>query len=150
MKTLLPCLIISASMAISTSVLADKKKAKDAVEYRQAAFQMIKQHFGPLGAMVKGKIPFDADTAKNHADAVATLSHFPINGFKEKSLGNDSTALPKIWDDFVRFETKMTDFQEAASNLSNNTSSPDTLKAAFRETAKTCKGCHDNYRKKKS
>jgi cytochrome c556 len=126
-----------------------KDPAAKEVKYRKASFQMIKYHFGPLGAMVKGKKPFDAAIAKANAEAVAKLSHFPIYGFKTKSVTDKSTALPKIWDDFTGFEGKMGDFQKAAENLSNSTSSVDTMKPAFLAVAKTCKGCHDDYRKKK-
>jgi cytochrome c556 len=43
----------------------------------------------------------------------------------------------------------MDDFQKAAAKLSNSTGSLVEMKPAFLATAKTCKGCHDDYRKKK-
>jgi len=136
--------------AKETKVSSQKKDlAEKQVKYRKASFQMIKYHFKPLGAMAKGKKPFDADKAKKNADAIATLSHFPINGFQTKSLTKDSTSLPKIWDNWADFEKEMVKFQETVMDLSNNTSSLEALKPAFAATAKTCKSCHKNYRKKK-
>jgi len=143
MKLSLYILLAAISMGISTQLHADD------VKYRKASFQMIKYHFAPLGAMIKGKIPFDAATAKANADAVAKLSHFPLNGFKEKTITEKSTALPKIWDEWEKFEGGMSKFQAAAKNLSENTGSVKEMKPAFFAVAKNCKGCHKNYRTKK-
>ncbi len=126
-----------------------KDTAAQEVKYRKASFQMIKYHFRPLGAMVKGKAPFNSATAKANADALVTLSQFPLNGFQSKSITDKSTSLPKIWEDWDGFTKEMTAFQKATENMSQNTSSLEALKTAFTETAKTCKSCHKNYRKKK-
>jgi len=143
MKPLIYILLAAFCMTSSVQLHADD------VKYRKASFQMIKYHFAPLGAMVKGKVPFDAATAKANADALVKLSHFPINGFKEKSITEKSRALPEIWNDWAGFEGGMSKFQAEAKTLSDSTGSLAQMKPAFIATAKTCKGCHKNYRKKK-
>ena len=42
---------------------AQFQKPEDAVKYRKAAFTVMATHFGRLGAMVQGRIPFDAAVA---------------------------------------------------------------------------------------
>lgn len=128
---------------------AKQDTAAQEVKYRKASFQMIKYYFRPLGAMAKGKVPFDSTKAKLNADAVVTLSDFLLKGFQSKSLTDKSTSLPKIWDDWEGFNQEMQAFQKAAKNLSANTDSLGNFKTAFADTAKTCKSCHKGYRKKK-
>ncbi len=52
------------------AVSAQFSKPEDAIKYRQSMMFLIAQHFGRLGAVVKGKQPYDQETfAKNAANA---------------------------------------------------------------------------------
>ena len=113
---------------------------------------MIKGHFGPLGAMMKGKMEFDAETFKKHAEALATLSQFPMNGFIKGSYEGDTRAKKKITDDMGDFKKKMETFQIEATNLAkaaDGASDLDVLKPAFGKVGQSCKACHKAYRSKK-
>lgn len=150
--------LISFIMALPVYVHAnDHKKTESTkevekqVKYRKAAFQMIKFHWKPLAAMAKAKAkaPYDAKAAKRNADAVAALSHYPINGFQVKGLTEKSTALLKIWDEWSEFENEMNQFKESTQILSTQTATLETFKPAFADVAKTCKSCHKAFREKK-
>jgi len=124
---------------------------KDAAEYRQSTFTMVKHHFGIMGAMAKGKIDFDAETFARNAEAVAALSQLAPTGFEVEGLSDDTSAKAAIWKEKADFSEKMTAFQDAAMNLAKVAQEGDEgkSKAAFGAVAKTCKGCHTDYRTKK-
>lgn len=126
------------------------QRADDAVEYRQGAFNVMSKHFGRIGAMVNGKMPFDAAVAQADADLLVTLSTLPWQGFKENTKDAASKAKPEVWTEMNKFKTgseqmvtKLKDLQTAAKS-----GNLDTVKAAFGAAAQTCKGCHDNFRNK--
>jgi cytochrome c556 len=126
------------------------QRPDDAVEYRQGAFNVISKHFGRIGAMVNGKMPFDAAVAQADADLLVTLSTLPWQGFKENTKDASSKVKPEVWSEMGKFKgggeqmvSKLKDLQTAtkSGNL-------ETIKAAFGAAAQTCKGCHDNFRNK--
>jgi cytochrome c556 len=140
-----------ASIAIMSNVVADEHKSPEeaAVDYRKEAFGMIKYHFGPLVAMVKGEKEYNAaDFAKN-AEAVATLSKFPMNGFIPGSDKGDTEAKESIWKNMDDFKKKMETFQTEAAALANaakTATSIDALKPQFGKVGESCKACHKEYK----
>ena len=60
---------------------AAEVKPEDAVEYRQSVYTLIKWNFAPIGAMVKGQVPYDAAAVARHAAFLETLSKMPLEGF---------------------------------------------------------------------
>ncbi len=125
------------------------ENAEDAIQYRHSAFEIIGYNFGDMGAMIKGKKPFDAERFSVRATNVAALSHIPFEGFIEGSDKGDTEALPKIWKDRADFDAKMKTFQENAAILATvaQKGNEAEIKQAFMDTGKSCKGCHDVYKK---
>ena len=146
--------IVALSIATSLAVSADDKAIEKAVGYRQGAYKIVGWHFGPMAAMVKGEIDYDADVFAANADALAAASQFPINGFTPGSSMDeasvDTDAKAEIWANREDFETKMANWQEQAAKLADVAKSGDfdQIKAQFVETGKACKACHDDYRHK--
>jgi cytochrome c556 len=72
-------LAVAAAAAALTPFAASAQFAKpeDAIKYRQAAFAVMGAHFGRIGAMVNGRIPYDAKAAADNAALVVTLSKLP-------------------------------------------------------------------------
>jgi cytochrome c556 len=135
------------SFAASAAVLADA--AEDAIKYRKGVFQVVKWNFGPMGAMIKGEMPYDKDGFARRAEAVATMSKMALEGFpKGSDMGADTTAKPNIWEEWDNFKAGMEKFEAASAKLAEVSKSGemDAIKAQFGETAKTCKGCHDHFR----
>ena len=143
-------LAIAATTMIIPAVFANNfKEPADAIEYRQAAFGLIAYNFGDMAAMMKGKKPFDAAVFSTRAENVAALSKIPHEGFIAGSDKDDTEALAKIWQDKADFDSKMTAFQDNAAALvvAAKTNDKNQIKQAFGNTGKSCKGCHDVYKK---
>jgi cytochrome c556 len=148
MKKILLTVAVTAMMI--PAVFANNfEETADAIEYRQAAFGLIAYNFGDMGAMLKGKKPFDAAVFSARADNVAALSKIPHEGFIAGSDKGDTEALAKIWQDRADFDSKMTAFQDNAAVLAvaAKTTDENNIKQAFTNTGKSCKGCHDVYKK---
>ncbi|NMH64764.1 c-type cytochrome [Shewanella salipaludis] len=143
-------LILIASTALTAGAQANDFKNTDAaIHYRQSAFDLIAHNFGDMGAMLKGKKAFDADTFAMRATHVAALAKIPFEGFVAGSDQGDTDALAKIWQDRADFDAKMSRFQENAAKLALVAQQGEkmAIKQAFMETGKSCKGCHDSYKK---
>lgn len=129
----------------STPVFADA--AEDAIEYRQSVFTAIKWHFGSMAAMVRGKMDYDAEKFQHHATQVAALAHMPREGFIEGSDFGDTAAKDELWENMddvnARFDTFIADSAALAASAGGDL---DSVKGAFGQVAKSCKGCHDNYK----
>ncbi|MGI2173179.1 c-type cytochrome [Shewanella ulleungensis] len=146
-KTLLA--IVATAIIIPAAIANNFEEPADAIKYRQSAFSLIAYNFGDMGAMLKGKKPFDAAVFSSRADNVAALSKLPHEGFIAGSDKGDTEALAKVWQDKADFDSKMTAFQDNAAALAVAAKSTDQnlIKQAFANTGKSCKGCHDVYKK---
>ena len=143
----LACLTLAAGLFAALPASAQTfAKAEDAIKYRQGAFNVIGSHFGPLGAMATGKMPYNARSAAANAEVVAYMARLPFAGFIPGSDKGQTRAKAEIWKDNAGAEK----FQAEAAKLNTAAKSGDLnqLKAAFADAAQTCKSCHDNFRSK--
>jgi cytochrome c556 len=133
---------------LSAPAAAQFAKAEEAIKYRQGALFVIGQHFGRLGAMAQGKIPFDAKAAQDNAEVVLNMSKLPWAGFGPGTEGGK--AKPAIWKEQAKYKEHADKFEAEAVKLAAaaKTGNLDNLKAAFGDAAGTCKACHDAYRNK--
>lgn len=143
-------LLAAAALTLSLPAAAQFQKPEDAVKYRQGAFQVMGQHFGRLGAMANGRVPFDAATAQANADLVVTMSRLPYVAFTEGTdkVGN-TRAKPEVWSKRADFDAAAKKTQDELVKLqaAAKTGNLDQIKAAFGATGQSCKACHDEYRK---
>ncbi|MCG9695966.1 cytochrome c [Shewanella sp. Isolate11] len=148
-KIKLSLLALTGSALLTAAVQANNfKDSDDAIHYRQAAYGLIAHNFGDMADMLKGKKPFDAKVFAQRAQNVSALSLIPAEGFIEGSDKGDTEALAKIWTDKADFDSKMATFQDNAAKLAvvAQSDDQDAIKAAFMNTGKSCKGCHDVYK----
>lgn len=151
-KTLLIISTVALGFTLTATALAKSSPEEDAIEYRQGAFKMIGHHFGAMAGMMKGKMEFDAETFKQNAEAVATLSQFAGNGFVDGSYEGKTRAKKDIADNMDDFKKKLETFQVEAANLAKaaeGASDLEGLKPAFGAVGQSCKACHKAYRGKK-
>lgn len=147
----LACLTLAAGLFAALPASAQTfAKAEDAIKYRQGAFNVIGSHFGPLGAMATGKMPYNARSAAANAEVVAYMAPLPFAGFIPGSDKGQTRAKAEIWKDNAKFKAGAEKFQAEAAKLNTAAKSGDLnqLKAAFADAAQTCKSCHDNFRSK--
>jgi cytochrome c556 len=142
--------LAAVAAAVALPAAAQFQKPEDAVKYRQAAFTVMASHFGRLGAMANGKVPFDAATAAANADIVATMSKLPFTAFGEGTDKPSNTkAKPEVWSEADKFKAAANKMQEEAAKLQTvaKGGNVDQIKAQFGATAQSCKACHDHFRK---
>ena len=152
MKKVIACIAAAAALlAVATPAAAQFAKTEDAVKYRQSALFVMGQHFGRIGAMANGKIPFDAKAAEANADVVAAMAKLPWAGFAPGyEKGDDTQAKPEIWTEQAKFKEHSEKLVAESAKLAvaARTGNLDSLKTAFGSTASSCKACHDAYRAK--
>ena len=148
MKTIAALALAAMAATLSAPAAAQFAKAEEAIKYRQGALFVIGQHFGRLGAMAQGKIPFDAKAAQDNAEVVLNMSKLPWAGFGPGTEGGK--AKPAIWKEKAQFDEKQQQFHTEAGKLvaAAKSGDLDKLKAAFGPAAQTCKSCHDAYKNK--
>jgi cytochrome c556 len=151
MKSWMLAACAAAAALAAGPAAAQFKDAKDAIEYRQGAMHVMGNHFGRVGAMATGKVPFDAKAVQVNADIVAMMSKLPWAGFAPGfEKGEDTDAKPEIWSQPDKFKDAALKAQDAIAKLDDAAKTGDQaqVKVAFDTAAKTCKSCHDDFRKK--
>lgn len=140
---------LSALLVVALPAAAQFQKPEEAIKYRKAALAVIGTHFGRIGAMVNNRIPFDAKAAAENADITAEMAKLPFAAFGPGTDRGDTRAKAEIWTEMDKFRAGATKMQEETTKLAlvAKAGNPDALKSAFGEAAKTCKACHDAYRK---
>ena len=140
----------AATFACCGPAAAQFKNADAAIEYRQGALTVMDNHYDRIGAMVKGKAPFDARVAQANADLVVTLAKLPWSAFIEGSDKGDTNAKPEVWTQPDKFKAAAQRLQDATVKLAEaaKTGNPDAVKTAFGATSEACKSCHEDFRKR--
>jgi cytochrome c556 len=147
-----PALVAAGTLAAALFALAAQAqfaKPEDAIKYRRAVMTVMATHFGRVAAMANGKIPFDAKAAADSADIALTMSKLPFVAFLPGTDQGETKAEPKIWTEQDKFKTAAEQMQENLVKLqaAAKSGNVDTIKAAAGDTGKSCKNCHDSYRK---
>ncbi|MEO7334945.1 MAG: cytochrome c [Caldimonas sp.] len=142
-------LAVTAGATTALPAAAQFAKPEDAIQYRKAAFTVMSTHFGRVAGMAAGKIPFDAKAAAENAEIATIMSKLPYVAFIEGTDKGETRADPKIWTEMDKFRAAATKMQDemAKLNVAAKSGNLDAIKAAAGETGKSCKACHDAYRK---
>ena len=149
MKTMLSLLGASMVLTLALPAQAQFAKPEDAIKYRKASFTVMSAHFGRLGAMANGRVPYDAKAAADNADTVSALAKLPWAAFGEGTDKGETRAKPEIWKESAKFKEASDKMQAevAKLNVAAKAGNLDALKAAFGPAGASCKACHDNFRK---
>ena len=109
-------------------------------------------HLGRVGAMAKGRAPFDAKAAADNAAIVVTMSKLPFAAFVEGSdKGAPTRAKPEIWKE----SDKVKDWpaQDAGRGRQVRCRRQDRQPRQDQDRSglawRSCKACHDDYRAEK-
>jgi cytochrome c556 len=149
MQRLLLSATLLAGLATALPAAAQFQKPEDAVKYRKAAMTIMSTHFGRVGAMANGRVPYDAAAAASNADTAMMMSKLPFAGFVEGTAGTEKgSAKATIWTDRAKFDAAAKKMQDemAKLDLAAKSNNLDQLKAAFGPAGGTCKACHDDFR----
>jgi len=134
---------------------AAKDPKINAIKARQGEMQLRSFNAGPLFAMAKGKMPYDATKAKMNAANLALLLKLDnksswIPGTDNDAYFGETTAKPNIWTTYPeigkygkKYVTAVNELNAVAGNGLKQ------LRTKVGALGKSCKGCHDEFREKK-
>ena len=138
--------LAAACIVMSLPAAAQFAKSEDAIKYRQSALFVMAQHFGRLGAMANGRVPYDAAAAAANAEVVADMAKLPWAGFGASTEGGK--AKPEVWKEAAKFKDHQDKVIAETGKLviAAKAGNIDALKAQFGATGASCKACHDSFR----
>ena len=137
--------VLAAVVLVAGSAAADEGMIK----YRQSVMKANGGHLTAVVTIIKGQVPF-TDDLKGHTHALAELATIAGKVFPEGSGKGETDALPAIWEKPEDFKKAYMAFQTAAAALAKTAETdPKAVPAAVGALGKACKGCHDDFRKKK-
>jgi cytochrome c556 len=132
--------------------LADAQSADGAIRARRGYMQLISYNFGPLAAMAKGDIAYDAATAEAYAANLSTLAAYDASNLFPEGSSNadkpgDTRALPALWANMDDVGRQLTGFREAVAAISAAAGQGrGALGPAVATLGGTCGDCHDDFR----
>jgi cytochrome c556 len=147
MKSLCP--LVAATLVLTAGGAQAGSEVEKAVDYRQGLMNVFAWNVTSMGDMAKGKVPFDAAAFSGYGkDLAAAASLELLAAFPEDSINEDSDASDTIWLDWETFQKKHEALSEQSAKLAEVVAGGDeaAMKEQFRETAKTCKSCHDDFK----
>lgn len=149
MKLVASLTLVAAAFTMLAPAHAQFAKPEDAIKYRKSALTVMATHFGRVGAMANGRMPFDAAFIANNAAVAENMSKLPWAGFVDGSGTGDTKAKPEIWSDGAKFKAASEKMQAEMSKLAMvaKGGNIDAIKAQVGATGGTCKACHDDFRK---
>jgi len=129
---------------------AQFSKPEKAVKYRQSVMFVIGQHFGRLGAMVKGQQPYDQKSFASNTAVIETLAGLPWEAFLVPGSDQGKTTMKSsVLKDPDGLKSLSQQFQIEVGKLSAAAKGNDfnAIKAQFGAVAQSCKSCHRKTRK---
>ena len=127
---------------------------EDAVKARQSYYQVVKFNAGPLFAMMKGSMDYDAETAQTHANNLKTLTELKNGamwpkGSSKSDLPGKTRALAASWEADSKIGEKGAAFRKAVAELAEAAGQgTDAMVEKARALGAACSACHKDYRAK--
>lgn len=143
-------LLAAAIAALPGAALA--QSPSDTVDARQGFFKLMGVNVGPLAAMARGEMAYDADRAATHAANLAALAAYDPSGLfapgtSNADLPGETRALPAIWENVDDVQAKFGDFAAAAQALAAVAGDGRAaMGGALGAVGGSCQACHDAYR----
>ncbi len=151
MKHALLAAVIGTSTLLASGSALAQAKPEDVIKFRKGVYQVVGWHMRPLGAMVKGQMPYDQAAFVKNAEIIAMMSKVAPDAFAAGSDKGETRAKPEIWSDAAGFKKVMDGFQAEAAKMAQvakTATSVDQVRGQFSALSKSCGACHDNYRTK--
>lgn len=120
------------------------------VKQRQAAMVLQSKYLGPIGAMMKGAVPYNADVVALNATFLENLARMPWDGFDASTRGEKSKTKAEAFTDAAKFKAAadLLETESAKLGAAARAKNEAGVRAAFGGVAKSCGSCHDAYREK--
>lgn len=147
-KTVLAAGIAAAALVGVTTAAVAQQKPEEALKMRQGLMQAVKLQAGPMLGFAQGKNELPADAAARAENLAMLAKLAPIGWAKgSEALEGANTKAAAFTD--ARFQDGWKAFSGAAAKLADAARSGDAeaIKAQAGALGKTCKGCHDDFKK---
>ena len=120
------------------------------VKQRQAAMTLQSKYLGPIGGMLKGAAPYNADVVAVNATFLENLARMPWDGFHESTKDVKSATKPEAFTDAAKFRAAADTLEAETAKLGAAARAKNEagVRASFGGVAKACGSCHDAYRVK--
>ena len=156
MKFVKQSILMLTGAAMFSVALAASDPLEKAIKARQGEMQLRSFNAGPLFAMAKGDLAYDAELAAKLAGNLKLLLDLDngrawAKGSDVENYPGDTTALPKIWTTYPEIAEYGKKYAMAVNELAMAAGNgQDALKSKIGALGKSCKGCHDEFREKSS
>jgi cytochrome c556 len=141
--------IIVAAFILGATAVAAQNVA--VIKERQDHLKAIGDAVKPVGAMYKGEADFDLAKVQAALKVIQEKAPLLPPLFPEDSkTGNDTEALPIIWDEKADFESRYKKLGEAAKAAEASITDEETFPDTWKEVMGNCSGCHKKFRKPKT
>ena len=142
-------------LLLPTAALTQDDPGEKAITARQGFMQVVSWEAGPLFAMAKGDIAYDAEMAADNAENLNAIVQYNvgrlfIDGTSKSDRPGKTRALAALWEDMDGFAAGFEDLQEKIAAVAEEAGKgKDALTAAVSEAGKACGNCHDDFRAEK-
>ena len=130
----------------STLLLAHTGVNNEDVMKRMNLMKSMAENTKIIGEMLKKKIPFDLEQAKNSLIEISNLSKSTPSVFEKMAMDPKSESKIIIWEEFDNFRNLSNKLADNTLSAAENLSGFEDLKPALMRTASGCKECHTIYR----
>lgn len=142
-------IIATALVVAGAGVVAAQNTA--VIKERQDHLEAIGDAVKPVSAMYKGEADFDLAKVQAALKTIQEKAPLLPNLFPDDSkTGNDTEALPVIWDEKADFEPRFKKLADDAKTAEAAITDEETFGDAWKQVVGNCSGCHKKYRKPKS
>lgn len=145
-----PLMIMAACVVAFASSAGADEHAEDVIKYREALMKSLGGHIVAISQIVSGRVNPEGHL-RVHAVAIAGLTGDLTEFFPEGSYDEESEAKPEIWEDWAGFEAAADKNRKATraflKSVESGAEGAD-LAASFKQLGGSCKGCHEDFRRK--
>lgn len=147
-------MFVALALAGTTPAAAGGHDGNPAANARQAHMKLYAFNLDVIGAMAKGEVDYNSNAAQSTANNLLALTMMHQDaywapGTSTAELGDETRALPSIWEDGSRFKDIGVQLIEAASQLAAAAGEgQDALRGAIRDVGGACSACHRSYRQR--
>jgi cytochrome c556 len=119
------------------------------VSKRRAVFKEFTRTLEPMGLVARDRQPYQAASFLEQAQALKKLSAQPWPLFTTDSNYPPTKANAKVWQQPGEFKVAQEQFQQAVDELAQAAAGSDLerIRTSVNNVQKSCKACHDTYRK---
>lgn len=139
---------VAAATLLAAGAAYAQVKPDELLKARQGLFVAAKMNFGGLKAVADGQAPVDAAAVAKAENLVAAARLIPTTFGKGSEDLPGTNTKPAAFTD-PEFAKIGADFQAATAKLVEATKGgkADEVRSAFAGVGKTCKSCHESFRK---